>query len=81
MSTRTIPRLWPFFLTFVVLLIFWVLALEMFMKPAALRPSATPMRRLLWWLVPPLAVILGFFAIQWGRKEYKAQAETQDFAG
>jgi hypothetical protein len=55
-----------------------VLALEMFMKPAALSTvSATPMRRLLWWLVPPLAVILGFFAIQWGRKEYKAQAEAK----
>ena len=57
MSARTLPRLWPFLLAFAALLVLWVLALELLMKPEALATVATPpLHRLRWWIVPPLAV-------------------------
>ena len=68
------PRFWPFLLAFVVLLILWVLALEMFMKPDVLSiVFATPLRRLLCWSVPPLVVILAVFTFRWGYLEYREQ--------
>ena len=67
------------------LLVLWVIALELFMKPECAfarvcNTSAPP----LWWIVPPLAVVLGFFVIQWGarntgrcKRAKAAQAEQQ----
>lgn len=78
MSIRSRPRLWPFALFLPVLLVLWVVALEVFMKPEALSPlSVTPLRRLLWWVVPPMAMVLSVFAFQWGRKEYRAWQEAK----
>ncbi|HWQ07917.1 MAG TPA: DUF2875 family protein [Holophaga sp.] len=78
MQPRTRPRLWPYALLPLTLLVLWVLALEMFMKPEVLSPlSASPQRRLLWWCVPPLLVVLSLFAFQWGRRTCQAMREAR----
>ena len=72
MTTRARPRLWPFALGLTALLPLWVLILETYVKPDLLSPlAATPQRRLLAWLLPPVVVVLGLFAGRWGWKAYR----------
>ena len=78
MNYRIRPRLWPFLLVFPLTVISWVLTLELFVRPDALTAASTPAdRRLLWWVIPPLALLLVIFIAQWGRKAIRAQNEAR----
>ena len=72
-------------LSTLILSAFWILALEMFMKPQALSQLfVAPRQRILWWCVPPMAIVLTVFLLRWGYAAYRfrkahmaAQAQQQ----
>ena len=78
---RARPRLWPFLLAFIILAALWVLALEVLMHPTALATVSTPpLQRLLYWLLPPLLLVGGFYGFRWGQRAvqiHRAQATEQ----
>lgn len=59
------PRLWPYALAFLLMVLGWVLTLELWLKPAFLAvPGAAIPRRLGLYLVPPLMVVLTVYCLR-----------------
>jgi hypothetical protein len=78
MTTKNLPRFWPFLLAFPIAIVSWVSILEFLVKPDGLVSVSTPAgRRLLWWIIPPLIFLAFLFLTQWGHRTVQALKEAR----
>lgn len=71
------PRVWPYLVGLPLLAATWVVALEGWIQPPEyMMASADPSRRLLWWLVPPFALLLAFFTLRSAYLSYQTDADA-----
>ena len=75
------PRLWPFLLGLLILIPLWVVALHLWIKPAALQPGRVEWgRSLALFLLPPILTLGSVFGAWCGLVAHRRNQAQQDYS-